>query len=282
MEWKIQNNNCYAECQVNNWLEIIENIESVFIDHPRFLYRGHQDSDWMLESTFDRYYRMTLESLDEELRPKQMYKEYLNNHLGNFKKNSIGRRIHPNKKLKDEEWWALGQHYGLNTPLLDWSNSPYIALYFALNEPMAPVSKKRTLWVFNPVGLNEIYRKQKLTSFIKVIDSPIDENIRLLSQKGKFSLTPNGMSIENYIKTNINLSGAKPFLFRIDIPENLREIFLLHLNSMNINHSTIYPDLIGASEFSNRQLEISLNKNKWQNTEGFKSRLFTLDYLSHK
>lgn len=110
----------------------------------------------------------------------------------------------------------------------------------------------------------------------------MDENVRLLSQKGKFTRTPNGLSVEDYIVANVKLKGLNPILFRIDIPEKLREIFLLHLNSMNINHATIYPDLSGASGYSNRELEISLNRKKWQSSEGFKRRLITLDYLIHK
>lgn len=282
MNWKINDTNIYAEFKVNSWLEFIENIENNFIDHKEYLFRGHRDSNWKLESTFDRKYKDSLKNIESRLRINLSYDELLKAHLKNFKKNSIGKRINPNKKLNNSEWWALGQHYGLDTPLLDWTLSPYIALYFALFNPITPNSKVRTLWIFSPIALQEIAINQEPESeFIKEVDSPVDENIRLLSQKGKFTKTPNGKSIEEFLKDNIKIQGSHPVLFRIDIPENLRELFLRHLNSMNINHSTIFPDLTGAAELTNRELEILITYNKWRDTKEFQQRLYTLDYLCH-
>lgn len=276
-KWRIGSSNIYAEIEIDSWIEFIEFIESTFIDFKDYLYRGHRDSEWELESTFDRMYHNSIEKIKKE-NPDYIidlqYEEILRIHLDNFKKNSIGRLLSPSRNLTENEWWALGQHYNLATPLLDWSQSPYIALFFALENWNIPNSNLRTLWIFSPLSLKDIAINQEPKSeFIEEIDSPSDENLRLRSQLGKFTKTPKGLSIEKFILKHIKLTGFNPILYRVNIPENLRDSFLRHLNSMNINHATIYPDLIGASGNTNRELEVLLYKKSWEKGINFVTRL---------
>jgi hypothetical protein len=88
-----------------------------------YVWRG-QKKDWPLLSSFDR----RVQSKDRRDRDQK-----LKHHLGSFR--DAMNELYPDVLRQDgDDIWALGQHYGLWTPLLDWTTSPYIAAYFAFDE----------------------------------------------------------------------------------------------------------------------------------------------------
>ena len=89
-----------------------------------------------------------------------------------------------------------------------------------------------------------------------------DENPRILSQRGQFTET---LSAEIEIEKTVGLcyaedkkKGLNRIIFvKLHIPDTERETCLHNLNRMNINHATLFPDLIGAAEYCNVKLEIT-------------------------
>ncbi len=240
--------------EFDTWAEYIEHINSN-LEFRHFVWRGQTDSSWILEPTIDRILREIDKIGDTKT---------INEHLKRFKYASRGRRGNNPPELKnDNDWWALGQHNGLSTPLLDWSKSPFVAAFFAFASSVKSSTSLREIVGISQITFewksNEIKKSHKSSSrppIIEFIEPLSDENARLVNQSGLFTRSPTGVDIESWVKKNFSKDDDRVRMWKMLIPEKEREIILCSLNRMNINYSTLFPDLFGASECANMDLEI--------------------------
>jgi hypothetical protein len=258
------------------WRYFIDYIRRVMLPHETYIWRGQRCDNWQLESTLDRL-------IIKAKIAKTKQPGFLNSHLEQFKYAVRGRRGPNPTRIEDEnDWWALGQHHGLATPLLDWTTSPFAAAYFAFIGTGYKQTRYRAIYSLyrpgvekkvNQLAAAETIRKgeerkeleksgsknalalalldrRPIRSEVEFIRPRSDENQRLVSQSGLFTRSPQGATLETWIQKNF-VGESSYILMKMLVPNQDREECLRILNRMNINHLTLFPDLYGASKFCN-------------------------------
>lgn len=238
--------------KISNWKFYSTFIQDIMQDYKGYVWRGQADSEWLLESSLTRFVKHK-KNFDIE------------NHLNEFKYASRGRRgINSKTELSENEWWALGQHHGLMSPLLDWSESPFVAAYFSYITEIKKKNNERVVYAVHRDVLDyltALVKRDSNDEFVEFINPLLDENARLVSQRGLFTKLPIKDDLESWIKRYHKLLGEEYkrsfILIKIYLPESNRISALKQLNRMNINSLTLFPDLLGASEYCNMNVKIS-------------------------
>lgn len=241
--------------RLSSWKYFYDYIRQEMLDYRSFIWRGQRSSDWLLKSTLDR----AIGTYSDRRR-----QQITSQHLENFKYAARGRRG-PNPPPMDSEndWWALGQHHGLATPLLDWTTSPFAAAYFAFQKAKKPQTQWRTVFALWRLSVDEksdaiakAHSGDGRPPIVEFIRPMSDENARLVNQGGLFTRSPSDTDIEEWVKSNFEAKHKSIVLLKIEIPNKDQVLCLRSLNRMNINHLTLFPDLFGTSEFANMDLLI--------------------------
>lgn len=248
--------------KVSHWRDLFQIFEDEFFNRPgtQFVFRGHRRYDWNLTPSLGRFDERGIIS-----------KKVADNQYEKFSKAVRGR-------LKDttlvnvgeeDELWAVGQHHGLMTPLLDWTYSPYVGLFFAFeNEDKLKQETEnsyRVLYVLNKTFLAD----EELRPDIRIVEPRKDEHGRLVNQAGLFTFSPYENTIENElidalqsengplvdIEQSDEAQELARYICKIYIKNEDRRGCLKNLQRMNVHHASLFPDLVGASKYSNGLIE---------------------------
>lgn len=204
--------------------------------HGRYLFRGQRDPSWSLVSTFGRVFQECIPVRRQEVQVAL---------LANFRR---GCEDYPEfRELAADETrlLALAQHHGLPTPLLDWTQSPYVAAYFAFQDHLlrdGARDKKVAIWVLSRTP--EHHHVWTVESGVELIATPTWANSRMRRQAGWFtrSRTP-CPTLEKYV-VDMNAGSA---LCKLTLPAGEAGRVLSDLDLMDINARRLFPDLDGAA-----------------------------------
>jgi hypothetical protein len=228
-----------------------------------FIYRGQADAQWKIKSKLDRLearFPTTRNTVSPRPEYFQCSPTTRDVHLEAFKEAVRGKRGANPRDLSPIEWWALAQHHGLATPLLDWTYSPFVALFFAFEEAgyidwqerrfREPENRAVYVVPFHLISLNSTPEHLAPELF-----SPRREiTYRLSNQSGVLMEMPPRTDLESSVRTRFaeETSGntlARPILTKITMPNTDRTGCLKLLNKMNINRMSLFADLDGAARY---------------------------------
>lgn len=270
---------------LKSWNEFFDFIRTKHSNCPAFIYRGEANSEWKVESTLDRLERQFSTrpnfsgSIPAYFDHPPTSREL---HLNAFKEAVRGKRASNPPDLTEDEWWALAQHHGLSTPMLDWTYSPFVALFFAFEEEKYIDSgqlvepKKRVVYTLSVTCISE---KNTSDSPSPLVFSPKGEtSYRLINQAGIFVKMPEKTDLELYVrenfteettKTAIPPQSARAILEKIMIPNHDRINCLKLLNKMNINRMSLFPDIDGSARYINNLWELDFDTGMGWNLQDF-------------
>jgi hypothetical protein len=213
------------------------NLPTLFEQKPfhrnRFLFRGHGSSEWPLKSAFDRWFQ-------GEKSKKSAVSEQL---LELFQKEAEGINIERELWTDRKRRLALAQHHGVPTRLLDWTESPYVAAFFAFAGTQSPNAD-------SSVGIWCLDRNQDTVwdsgSGVEILHVPSYGNERVRNQLGWFTLLSAPFdTLEEYVKHFDSAAGKALRQYQIPATEARRALGDLDL--MGVNYSHIYPGLDGCA-----------------------------------
>jgi hypothetical protein len=251
---------------IGSWPEFVEIVQS-WDGFRNWCFRGHADARWQLQSTLSRHIEVSKVYPQvvplQETRIRRIFQRKSHLFLDDLPQGD------------ELEWLALMQHYGAPTRLLDFTWSPYVAAFFALERATGDAA----IWALNLPLLWNVHERHRLDG-VNVLDAdprsgdkfdkyylpnkhafvwqgdPFRMPQRVVAQSGTFLLASHvGMTVDG-ILARYPGTGTLLIQFVLETAK-LRAEAMSSLYSMNITQATLFPGLDGLARSMAYEFEYS-------------------------
>ena len=255
-------------------------------------FRGQRDESWELEPTISRYIEKKEKEFNHDYKGSEDLRSIIEKRLLHAYRENIKRNQDiPEERMDKVDLWQLGQHHGLPTPLLDWTRSPYVGLFFAICDDAVIDNDSvhdRALWVLNLTMLKEInfniqrniwpkLREEMSESILQIqvptmniVDNFDADNRRIVYQQGLFTKHVHYRSFQIWLKRIAREIShdiwSERVLTKIIIPGELklRNELMIILDKMNINYRTLFPDRYGSAADAAESVVQSMSADRFK------------------
>ncbi len=198
-----------------------------------FVFRGQRCEQWSLTSSFDRWVR-DFDGMDRVTESQELLKR--------FKARARDCGIEEQVLSDEGRVAALAQHHGLPTRLLDWSDSPYVAAFFAFSDALTQEDQSGEVAVWALRTSERVWTREYGVEIVRVRGGG---NERLRNQAGCFTYSRTTFeTLEEYVES---APVGDAVLTKFIVPQDQALLALPDLEIMSISASRLLPGLDGCA-----------------------------------
>lgn len=257
--------------ELNSWSEfedtikkrLLFEIETPINSGPK-IYRGHSDANWQLQTTLeratgeylsvDKYYKIikSIQSKIETFTGREWKLPTIDEFQNNLKNGGFYNIDYPTYN-----YMTYLRHYGFPSPLLDWTQSPFVAAYFAFKNT---ISNARSVAIYEFLATHDLSTYQVGNEIqVRPMMTFPRKNKRHAFQQGVYTvcLKEKNSRLHFISHEDPSLKDTEPYITKYILPASERLMALHNLQAYNINSYSLF----GTEE---SLLEsIFLEKYKW-------------------